>query len=79
MKRLSLEALKGTTYANLSRRVQMSKTYFSVPTTINGTPTSAGTSGYSTANNLEARGGSGQGMRVNITASGQVTERINKL
>ena len=52
----------------------MAKHISGVPTTINGTPTSAGTSGYSTANNLEARGGSGQGMRVNITASGgQVT------
>ena len=71
---IEFRGLKGTTYANLSRRVQMAKHISGVPTTINGTPTSAGTSGYSTANNLEARGGSGQGMRVNITASGgQVT------
>ena len=71
---IEFRGLKGTTYSNLSRRVQMAKHISGVPTTINATPTSSGTSGYSNANNLEARGGSGQGFRVNITTSGgQVT------
>jgi len=73
---IEFRGLKGTTYSNLGRRVQMSKHISGVPTTINTTPTAAGTSGYATANNLEARGGSGQGMRVNITASGGVVTAV---
>ena len=71
---IEFRGLKGTTYTNLSRRVMMAKHISGVPTTINTTPTAAGTSGYANGNNLEARGGSGQGFRVNITTSGgQVT------
>ena len=73
---IEFRGLKGTTYTNLDRRVQMSKHISGVPTTINGTPTNAGTSGYTTATNLEARGGSGQGMRVDITASGGVVTAV---
>ena len=73
---VEFRGLKGTVYSNLSRRVMMTKNNNGVPTTINGTPISAGTSGYTTATNLEARGGSGQGMRVNITASGGVVTGV---
>ena len=70
---IEFRGLKSTMYTNLNRRVLMGKNINGQPTTISG-PTSVGTSGYTTANNLEARGGSGQGFRVNITASGgQVT------
>jgi hypothetical protein len=71
---IEFRGLKGTTYTNLDRRVQMSKHISGVPTTI--TSGANGTSGYTTANNLEARGGSGQGMRVNITASGGVVTGV---
>lgn len=74
---IEFRGLKGTMYNRLSRRVMMSKRNDGVPTSINGTPISAGTSGYTTANNLEARGGSGQGMRVNITASGGVVTGVS--
>ena len=71
---IEFRGLKGTTYTNLSRRVMMAKHISGVPTAINATPTAGGTSGYANGNNLEARGGSGQGFRVNITTSGgQVT------
>lgn len=73
---IEFRGLKGTMYTNLDRRVMMTKINDGVPTTINGTPTNAGTSGYTTANNLEARGGSGQGMRVNITAAGGVVTAV---
>ena len=71
---IEFRGLKGTMYTNLDRRVQMSKHISGVPTTI--TSGANGTSGYTTANNLEARGGSGQGMRVNITASGGVVTGV---
>ena len=43
---IEFRGLKGTTYSNLSRRVQMAKHISGVPTAINGTPTSSGTSGF---------------------------------
>ena len=61
--RLSLEVLKGTLY-QLDRSTNV-KAHLWCPTTI--TSGAQGTSGYTTANNHETRGGSGQGMRVNIT------------
>ena len=73
---IEFRGLKGTMYTNLDRRVMMTKINDGVPTTINGTPVNAGTSGYTTANNLEARGGSGQGMRVNITAAGGIVTAV---
>lgn len=73
---IEFRGLKSTMYTNLNRRVMMGKNINGQPTTINGTPTNAGTSGYTTANNLEARGGSGQGFRVNITASGGVVTGV---
>lgn len=73
---IEFRGLAGTVYQNLCRRVIMSKDVEGVPTSINATPTNAGTSGYTTANNLEARGGSGHGMRVNITASAGVVTGV---
>ena len=72
---VEFRSLKGSTYTNLARRVIRTKHIDGVPTTL-GTISNAGTSGYTTANNLEARNGSGQGLRVNITASGGIVTGV---
>lgn len=74
---IEFRGLKGTTYSNLNRRCLMTESINGIPATINGTPIASGTSGYTTGNNLEARGGSGQGMRVNITATGGVVTGVS--
>lgn len=71
---MEFRGLVGSTYTNLNRRCMIGYDRDGIP---NGVAVqAAGTSGYTTANNLEARGGSGEGLRVNITASGGVVTGV---
>jgi len=62
-------------YTNLCRRVIMTKDFEGVPATVS--VGASGTSGYTTANNVRAYGGSGNELWVNITAAGGVVTGVS--